>query len=84
MQDEKYNKQYERWGAARPSHAEHGFPEDIRERLEKAVVEKWWLQGNQLFAETQHGTVSQTIPTNYICVGMDDKGLPMLQKIGMN
>lgn len=84
MQEEKFNKQYQRWGAPLPSHEEHGTPDDIRERLQKSVAESWHLEGNVLVAKTQHGEVRQTIPSNYICHGMDDNGLPMLQKIGMN
>lgn len=76
--------EYARWGVAPPSHEAHGqiTPDNIRDLLEPAKVERWWLEGNELCAETSHGFLRQTIPTDYICLGMDDEtGLPIFKKI---
>ena len=82
MDSDQQAEMYKRWGVPAPSHEEHGTPEDIRAQLEKAVATSWHLEGNVLVAETQHGIIKQTIPPDYICLGMDKKNLPILKKIG--
>lgn len=84
MDDEKRLRQFDKWGAPRPSHDPHGTPEEIRANLQPAVASSWHLEGNLLVAYTQHGIIKQTIPTNYICLGMDDKGLPILKKLDIS
>ena len=37
-----------------------------------------------LYAEGNHGIVANKIPTDYICTGIDDKGLPILKKVAIN
>lgn len=81
MFDEKELKQFDRWHKARPTSDAHGSPEEIRANLKRAKVHKWWLEGNELKADTDFGPLVQTIPPNYICHGTDDQGLPILEKI---
>lgn len=77
-------KEFALWGAAPPSHEVHGqvTPDNIRDLLEPAKVSKWYLEGNELCAETSHGFLRQTIPTDLILTGTDDQtGLPIFKKI---
>jgi hypothetical protein len=75
-------KEFAQWGVAPPSHEQHGVtPDNIRDMLEPAQVTRWWLEGNELCAESQHGFFRQTIPTNMILTGTDDQGLPVFKKI---
>lgn len=66
---------------APPSVAPHGTDEDIRAQLKPLKTWGWTLAGNQLTAQTDHGPLTQTIPTGYVCHGTDDNGLPILKKI---
>lgn len=74
---------YQRWGVEAPSHDEHGpsSVEEIRESMEKAEASSWELRGNELIAQTNHGPVSQRIPTDFILVGTDEKGLPIFKRV---
>ena len=75
--------EFDNWGVGRPIHEEHGqvTPENIRDLLEPAKVSKWWLEGNELCAESNHGFFRQTIPTNLLLVGTDDSGMPVFKEI---
>lgn len=64
-----------------PSTTAHGTDESIRENLTPLKTWNWKLVGNQLECETNQGKLVQTIPTGYICLGDDDKGMPILKKI---
>jgi hypothetical protein len=81
MHDEKELRQFDRWGKERPSHEPHGTAEEIRANLKQAVASSWRMEGNQLIAETQYGPLVQSVPTDVICRGMDDQGLPILVKL---
>lgn len=59
----------------------HGTDEDIREKLKPAKTWGWKLQGNELSCQTDLGPLVQTIDPNYILVGEDEKGLPILQRV---
>lgn len=72
---------YRRWGAEPPSHDEHGTIEEIREKMVKAEATAWVQHGNELIAMTNHGPVTQLIPTDYIMTGVDKKGLPTFKKV---
>ena len=82
MYEEKELRQFDRWGVARPSHDPHGTIEEIRANLKRANTSNWRLEGNVLYADSDFGPLVQTIPTDYICKGTDDQGLPILVKIG--
>ena len=69
---------YRKHGVTPPSHEEHG--EFDMSKLEKIKATKWWTVGNELHAETQFGELVQRIPTGYICLGTDKRGLPILAK----
>lgn len=81
MHDEKTLKQYDRWGVARPEHIPHSTPEEIRNNLVEAKARSWTLDGTTLIAQTDMGPYAQTIPPEYICLGKDEKGLPLLKKV---
>lgn len=78
LPEEKELRQFDRWGVERPSHDEHGT---LLEELVPFKATKWWVEGNTLFAEGNHGVIANRIPNDYICTGMDDTGLPILEKI---
>lgn len=79
--DDKTAKQFERWGKNPPSHTPHGLPDDIRASLQRLQPRNWRLEGNKLIGMTDMGPLVQYIPTNVICLGSDEKGLPILEKI---
>lgn len=79
--DPKTTKDFERWGKTPPSSQSHGTEDEIRANLTKLQPKNWVLEGNQLKGVTDWGPLVQTIPSNYICVGTDEDGLPKLQKI---
>lgn len=79
---EKELREFERWGVSPPSHQDHGLTEEqIREKLVPMEATRWWMEGNMLCADTNHGILKQRIPTDYICLGTDNRGLPILKKI---
>lgn len=86
MHDEKELKWFDRMGKNRPTHEEHGvvdtWENPLSEQLPRLKTRNWRLEGNTLIADTDQGPLVQTIPTNYICKGTDDKGMPILVKIG--
>ena len=59
----------------------HGTDEDIRSNLKPLKTWNWRQEGNLLTADTDHGILTQAIPTNVICTGTDANGLPILKKI---
>lgn len=79
LPSEQDRKQYERWGVDPPTHEEHG--EFDANMLIPFKATNWWLEGNILYGKGNHGTVACPIPTDYICKGIDDQGLPILVKI---
>ena len=64
-----------------PKSFAHGTDEDIRSKLERMQFTNWHTEGNLLIGESSEGRIVQKIPTNYICKGTDEKGLPILEKI---
>lgn len=68
-------------GATPPTAQTHGTEDDIAQRLKPLKPNSWRLEGNKLISQTEMGVLVQTIPTDYICRGTDDKGLPILEKI---
>lgn len=64
-----------------PQVSSHGTDEDIRANLKPLKTWGWKLEGNMLTCMTDHGPLSQTIPPNYICLGDDTNGKPILKKI---
>lgn len=73
---------YQENGVEGPSHDEHG--EIDLSKFEKFQATRWWSEGNMLFAEGNHGIVANRIPMDYICLGMDEKLLPIMKKINVN
>ena len=72
---------FKEWDVPLPTREAHGTPEDIRGNLKSVQPRNWRLQGNRLIADTDMGELSQTIPTDRILTGTDDKGLPVFKKI---
>jgi len=64
-----------------PTSVSHGLEEDVISKIKTLKVLSWHLEGNRLMAQTEAGPMMQIIPTDYVCEGMDDKGLPILTKI---
>lgn len=59
----------------------HGSDKDIRDYLAPEMPTIWRQEGNQLIGESEKGRFVQTIPTNYILTGADEKGLPTFKKV---
>jgi hypothetical protein len=80
---------FDRNGVERPKHDPHLTEEELAktfERLRKETVHGDWLQdGNRLVCRKcnpQHA--SEPIPTEYLLMGTDSKGLPILKKIDID
>lgn len=78
---------YDQHKVARPSHDEHGiqdtFEHPLKEQLVPGNARNWRMEGNELLCDTDFGPMRQRIPTDYICLGTDGAGLPILKKIGV-
>ena len=82
MRKETPDEWYEKHGKEPPQRVSHGLTDDqIKDNLVRYKATSWRLEGNQLIAESEMGRLVQRIPTDYICEGMDDKGLPKLRKV---
>lgn len=68
-------------GAAPPIATPHVTEEEILKNMKQLKPNSWRLEGNKLIGDTEMGRLVQFIPTDYICKGTDDKGLPILEKI---
>ena len=76
-----YLKWFDRHGAPRPVHQDHLQVDDISKSLKRVKCHSWKLEGNTLTAQTDMGKLTQTIPTDYVLVGEDTEGMPILKKI---
>ncbi len=74
-------EQYVSWGVPPPTTEAHGTAETIRGNLKPLKTRNWRMKGNMLIADTDEGELAQTIPTDYICTGTDENGLPILKKV---
>lgn len=85
LPDEKEFKFFDRHKVARPSHDEHGVQDTFENPLSKQLVpgnaRNWRMQGNELVCDTDFGEMRQRISTDYICLGTDKAGLPILKKV---
>lgn len=72
---------YAKRNIAPPEAVPHGTEEDLEKRFEKLLPHSWRLEGNKLIGETSQGPLINFIPTDYILVGVDEDGLPILEKI---
>lgn len=79
--DKNIEEMFSRWGKDAPAHYPHGTPDEIRANLKPVNPRNWRLEGNELIADTDFGRLVQFIPTNYICKGTDEDGLPILVKL---
>ena len=82
MWGEDQLKWFDKQGKARPGTTAHGVTSDnINEHMRKLMPNKWRLEGNKLIGETEMGPLVQTIPTDVILAGTDDKGLPIFAQV---
>lgn len=81
--DKNIEEMFQRWGKEPPAHFPHGTTDEIRANLKQAKCTNWRMEGNKLMADTDFGPLVQIIPTNYICHGTDDKGMPILVKLNV-
>ena len=65
-----------------PETISHGTELDVQDKLKAPDILSWRLEGNRLIAETEMGPIVNLIPSDRIMTGLDDKGLPILAKIG--
>lgn len=82
MWSEDQLKWYDKHQKARPTHTPHGITsENINEHMRELRPDSWRLEGNVLRGMTEMGELVQTIPTDYILTGTDEKGLPVFKKV---
>jgi hypothetical protein len=81
MQDDRVLKDFAKWGHTPPSSQSHGTEDEIKNNMSKILPDKWYMEGNMLIGESDSGKICQFIPTDYICSGIDNKGLPVLTKV---
>lgn len=82
MFNEDQLKWYDKVGRARPTHIAHGISSDnLHEHMRQLLPHSWKLEGNLLSGMTDMGPLVQTIPTDYILTGTDDRGLPVFEKV---
>lgn len=73
---------FRKLGVEAPRAQAHGTEEYIQSRMEPLKVNKWELKGNTLIGTTEEGVrMAQQIPTDLILTGVDEQGMPILQKI---
>lgn len=86
LPDEKQLREYDRWKVERPTHEEHGLADTwenpISSRLTGANARNWRMEGpGHLVADTDFGPLHQNVGLDYICLGTDAQGLPILKKL---
>lgn len=85
LPDEKQLKEFDKWHKARPTLEQHGvqdtFDNPLSGQLLEAHPRNWRMEGNLLACDTDFGPLRQHISTDWICLGTDDKGLPILKKV---
>lgn len=72
---------YEALGVAPPQSFPHGSDDDIRANMQIAKAKRWFQRGNELVAETDLGEVVNFLPTDMMLKGVDENGLPILEKL---
>lgn len=85
MHNEKELKWFDRHKVDRPksfSHDVKDTPEHpLSEQIPRLKLSNWRIQGNMLIADTEHGEFAQRISPEFICMGTDEAGLPILKKV---
>lgn len=71
--------QMRKWNVPLPTAETHGTQDDIRANLKPLKAQSWRMEGNKLIGQTDMGELVQSIPTDYICLGIDNRGLPILK-----
>ena len=66
-----------------PSVSTHGTEDEVRDNLKPLKTWGWKLEGDQLSCETNMGKLVQKISPDYICLGDDPNGMPLLKKINV-
>jgi len=80
-QEEREAAEFEKLGITPAKVTPHGSDKDISEYLKPEMPTTWRQVGNQLIGESEKGQFSQTIPTNKLLIGSDEKGLPIFKDI---
>jgi len=84
MYNERELKDFDYWKIPRPTHDFHGtdsLESPISTNLKSIRPRNWRQQGNQLIADTEMGSLVQTIPVDYLLDGVDTNGLPKFKKV---
>lgn len=68
-------------GVTPPTATPHLTEAEIAQNMQKLQPNSWTLEGNTLIGDTEMGRLVQTIPSDMICTGTDERGLPILRKI---
>jgi hypothetical protein len=79
------DKIYEEWGVTPPDRQPHGTETDIQYQMLRPITHgKWTQKGNTIVCGLCPMPHSATIPVDFILKGTDDKGLPILEKLGIH
>lgn len=81
IHSEAYLKWLDKMGHARPAFHPHGTDDEIRSNMKQLKPTNWRQEGNELIADTELGPLINYLPTDMILTGVDEQGLPILQKI---
>lgn len=82
MKNETPDEWYAKQGVEPPERVSHGLTDsEIKSRMQQFKAVSWHLEGNLLVGQGDMGRLVQRIPTDYVCKGMDDEGLPILEKV---
>lgn len=81
MQRLTQNEWFQKMGFDPPTRQGHGTTSEIRDNLVNLKPHSWYMEGNKLIGQTEMGPLTQFLPTDYICRGTDNQGLPILEKV---
>lgn len=76
------NRFYTKNGVEPPEHIAHLSGEEIAELLKDVKHGKWTQQGNMIRCGNCPMPHASPIPVDYLLMGTDDNGNPILQKLG--
>ena len=66
-----------------PSFQAHGTEEDILKKLKRLDCTNWRMEGpGNLICDTEMGPLVNRLSTDIIMTGVDEQGLPILNRIG--
>lgn len=81
MQEKTVEELYQELGLTPPESIRHLTEDELREKLKIDAHHSWKQQGTNLYCDCEIGHHATQLPTDYILIGTDDSGQPVLRKI---